>query len=88
MLPGKPLRPAEGETQGEGNLESTGRRQRLRITAAPRSTARAGATVPSPTPTPSNFPLLNYLSGREAHCNFDGATLETYMESRPQRCKW
>ena len=48
MLPGKPLRPAEGETQGEGNLEWTGRRQRLRITAAPRSTARAGATVPPP----------------------------------------
>ena len=42
----------------------------------------------SPTLTPSNFPLLNYLSGREAHCNFDRATLETYMESRPQRCKW
>lgn len=35
-----------------------------------------------------HFHLLNFPSGRKASCDFEGATLRAYMESRSQRCKW
>ena len=56
MPPGKPLRPAEGETQGEGNLEWTGKRQRLRINCSPKINRKARGYSSFPHPDPLQLP--------------------------------
>jgi len=56
MPPGKPLRPAEGETQGEGNLEWTGRRQRMRINCSPKINRKARGYSSFPHPNPLQLP--------------------------------
>ena len=56
MPPGKPLRPAEGETQGEGNLEWTGRRQRMRINCSPKINRKARGYSSFPHPNPLQHP--------------------------------
>lgn len=56
MPPGKPLRPAEGETQGEGSLEWTGRRQRLRSNCSPKLNCKGRGYSSFPHPHPLQLP--------------------------------
>lgn len=47
----------------------------MSINCSPKLHSKGEATVPHP-PTACNHSLLNYLSGREAYCGCEGATLK------------